>query len=136
MTDADADLIRETFAQLHRRKAETAALFYARLFTIAPEVRPLFKGDMAAQGEKLMETLTVVVAMLRDPQGMHLLLSKLGKGHQRYGVRDDHYDSVQQALRETLRDMLGTDLTVTAERAWMAVYDDIAGVMKAAARTV
>ena len=32
-------------------------MFYERLFTIAPEVRAVFKGDIGAQGRKLMETL-------------------------------------------------------------------------------
>ena len=39
MTENDIALIRDSFAHLHRRKAETAQLFYDRLFEIAPEVR-------------------------------------------------------------------------------------------------
>ncbi len=35
---------------------QAAALFYGRLFEIAPEVKPLFRGDMKGQGLKLMET--------------------------------------------------------------------------------
>jgi hypothetical protein len=35
--------------------------FYGRPFEIAPQLRPLFRGDMAEQGRKLMATLAFVV---------------------------------------------------------------------------
>ncbi|HEY5795282.1 MAG TPA: globin family protein [Bosea sp. (in: a-proteobacteria)] len=135
MTDAEIELVRESFAHLHRRKSETAALFYARLFEIDPEVRPLFKGDMAAQGVKLMETLTVAIATLRDPGGLTALLNKLGRGHRGYGVEEQHYDSVGTALIWTLQTSLGPAFTPEIERAWTALYRDIASAMIAAGRS-
>jgi hemoglobin-like flavoprotein len=134
MTENDGTLIRESFAHLHRRKAETAAMFYDRLFAVAPETRSLFKGDMSAQGAKLMETLTVAIASLRDPQGLVILLKKLGREHKTYGVRDSHYDSVGSALIWTLKTSLGAGFTPQIERAWTELYGEIAGVMIAAAR--
>jgi hemoglobin-like flavoprotein len=136
MTEDDASLIRDSFAHLHRRKAETGALFYRRLFEIAPEVQPLFKGDIRAQGVKLMETLTVAIAALRDRDGLAALLRKLGREHKGYGVTDAHYDSVGAALIWTLRTSLGPEFTPQAERAWTELYGEIASVMKAAAREV
>lgn len=134
MTDADIELVRESFAHLHRRKGETAALFYARLFEIDPEVRPLFKGDIAAQGVKLMEMLTVAIATLRDPGGLTTLLNKLGREHRGYGVEERHYDSVGCALIWTLGTSLGPAFTPEIERAWASLYRDIAGTMIAAGR--
>ena len=134
MTESDEVLIRESFAHLHRRKAETGALFYGRLFEIAPEVRPLFKGDIRAQGVKLMETLTVAVATLRDREGLAILLRKLGREHRGYGIKESHYDSVGAALIWTLRASLGPAFTPPVERAWTSLYGEIAGVMIAASR--
>ena len=37
-----------------------ALLFYERFFALEPEVRPLFPDDMAAQRQKLMETLALI----------------------------------------------------------------------------
>lgn len=135
MTDAEIELVRESFAHLHRRKGETAALFYSRLFEIDPEVRPLFKGDIAAQGVKLMETLTVAIATLRDPGGLTALLHKLGRGHRGYGVEERHYDSVGSALIWTLQTSLGPAFTPEIERAWTSLYSDIASAMIAAGRS-
>ena len=103
MTDHEIELVRESFAHLHRRKVETAAIFYGRLFDIAPEVKPLFGREIAEQSEKLMETLTVAMAALRDPEGLTALLQKLGRSHRGFGVEERHYDSVEAALIWTLR---------------------------------
>lgn len=130
--DDDVQRIRDSFAHLHRRKAETGAIFYNRLFEIAPEVRPLFKGDIKAQGIKLMEMLTVAIATLNDREGLAILLRKLGRQHKGYGVKDSHYDSVREALIWTLRTSLGDAFTPRLERAWTQLYNDIASVMIAA----
>ncbi|POR48871.1 globin domain-containing protein [Bosea psychrotolerans] len=130
--DDDVQRIRDSFAHLHRRKAETGAIFYNRLFEIAPEVRPLFKGDIKAQGIKLMEMLTVAIATLNDREGLAILLRKLGRQHKGYGVKDSHYDSVREALIWTLRTSLGDAFTPRLERVWTQLYNDIASVMIAA----
>jgi hemoglobin-like flavoprotein len=133
MTENDITLIRESFAHLHRRKTETAQLFYGRLFDIAPEVRPLFKGDIKSQGAKLMETLLVAIATLNDRDGLTILLEKLGRTHRDYHVEPEHYDHVGEALIWTLRTSLGDGFTPAVERAWRSLYDDIAATMLRAA---
>jgi hemoglobin-like flavoprotein len=135
MTEDEIALVRESFAQLHRRKNETAELFYARLFEIAPEVRPLFKDDLAAQRINLMEFLAVAMATLRDPEGLTILLRKLGRNHRGYGVQEGHYDRVGEALIWTLRMSLGSGFTPELERAWTSLYGDIANIMIAAGRS-
>ena len=130
----DATLIRESFAHLHRRKAESGAVFYDRLFEIAPAVRPLFKGDAKAQNLKLMDTLTVAVAMLGDRDGLGAMLRKLGREHKAYGVVDSHYASVGAALIWTLKTQLGLAFSSAHERAWTDLYGEISGIMMAAAR--
>ncbi|WP_332700282.1 globin domain-containing protein [Bosea sp. (in: a-proteobacteria)] len=133
MTPQDVELIRSSFAQLHRRKAETAQLFYGRLFAIAPATRPLFKGDIKAQGAKLMETLMVALATLSDPAGLTILLERLGSRHRGYGVRPEHYDAVRAALLWTVEQTLGPSFTADIRIAWTALYDQMAAIMLGAA---
>ena len=66
-------------------------MFYGRLFEIAPEVKPLFKGDMAEQGRKLMATLAVVVGALHNLPTILPAASTLAKKHVDYGVKPSHY---------------------------------------------
>jgi hypothetical protein len=44
--------------------SQAAAMFYGRLFEIAPAVKPSLRGDMTEQGRKLMATFGVVVNSL------------------------------------------------------------------------
>src|SRR5579862_7610985 len=57
MTPEQVTLVKQSFAQVAPIAPQAAALFYGRLFEIAPDVRPLFKRDMAEQGRMLMEVL-------------------------------------------------------------------------------
>jgi nitric oxide dioxygenase len=64
MNERQIDLIRASFAQVVPIKTQAAAMFYARLFEIAPPLRALFYGDMEEQGAKLMAMLATAVAHL------------------------------------------------------------------------
>ncbi len=50
MTPEDIDLVQSSFAKVVPIREAAASLFYDRLFEIAPEVKPMFKGDMKEQG--------------------------------------------------------------------------------------
>lgn len=66
MTPDQIACVQSSFAKVQPIADAAASLFYARLFETAPEVRPLFRGDMTEQGRKLMATLAAVVNGLRD----------------------------------------------------------------------
>jgi len=61
MTPEQIRLVQKSFEQLTPDVNVVAAMFYQRLFELDPSLRPLFKGDVKAQGAKLMKTLAVVV---------------------------------------------------------------------------
>ena len=56
MTPEAQRLVRESFAKVAPIAPAAAAMFYDRLFVLDPALRPLFKGDMAEQGGKLMSS--------------------------------------------------------------------------------
>jgi hemoglobin-like flavoprotein len=79
--------------------AETAAqLFYDRLFEIAPDVRSLFTGHMKEQGRKLMTMLGTAVTGLDKIEEIVPAVQDLGRRHGTYGVRDEHFAPVGEAL--------------------------------------
>lgn len=133
LTDDKIDLVQSSFAQVVPIKAQAAELFYARLFEIAPEVKPLFKGDMADQGAKLMATLGVVVNGLRDLPALLPVASALAERHVGYGVTAEHYAPVGEALTWTLGQGLGDAFTPEVEAAWAEAYALLSGAMIAAA---
>ncbi|MEX0309074.1 MAG: globin family protein [Tateyamaria sp.] len=133
MTPDQITLVQNSFAQVVPIKDTAADMFYARLFEIAPEVRPLFKGDMTEQGAKLMATLGAVVNGLRDLPAIVPVAEKLAVRHVDYGVEAKHYGSVGAALIDTLDKGLGDTFTPDTQTAWETAYATLASVMIAAA---
>lgn len=129
-------LVRASFTRLSPRAAGLAARFYNRLFELDPALRPLFRGDMAKQGLKLMTTLQFAVGILDDPAQIVPALQHLAHSHLAYGVRDEHYAMVGRALLDALVDAEGEAFTAELREAWGAAYSLLSGVMReAAART-
>jgi hemoglobin-like flavoprotein len=110
-----------------------AALFYGKLFELDPSLKPLFRGDMTEQGQKLMTMLNVAVANLTKPDVVLPALKQLGARHAGYGVREAHYVTVGTALLWTLERGLGDAFTTEVREAWTVVYMLVADTMKTAA---
>jgi hemoglobin-like flavoprotein len=137
ISPAQIVLVQESFARVAPIADVAARLFYARLFDIAPELsRTLFKHvDMPEQRRKLMQALALSVKTLERPDALVPVLQDLGRRHVHYGVRDEHYDTVGEALLWTLEQGLGSAFTPEVREAWAAVYTLVAGTMKAAAKS-
>jgi hemoglobin-like flavoprotein len=60
----------------------------------------------------------------------------LGRRHAGYGVADEHYDIVAEALLWTLQQGLSEYFTPDVAAAWSTAYGILADVMKAAAAEV
>src|SRR5215213_4933586 len=130
MTPEQIALVQISFAQVLPIADTAAALFYSRLFELDPSLKPLFKGDMAEQGRKLMTMIRVVVNGLNRLDELVPAVQELGRRHARYGVRDEHYDTVGAALLWTLSQGLGARFTSETEAAWATAYTLLAETMK------
>lgn len=125
--------VRNTFALLAAHADGVAKLFYARLFELDPQLRPLFKTEMAEQRSKLMIMLSAAVHGLDQLDALGPVLQRLGARHVAYGVRPAHYDAVGTALLDTLANGLGDEFTAEARAAWTEAFTLIAGAMQAGA---
>lgn len=133
MTPQERTLVQESFAAVRPISDQAAAMFYDRLFTIAPEVKPLFKGDMSEQGKKLMQMLAVAVNGLSNLEAILPAVQELGRKHVDYGVTAAHYQPVGEALLWTLEQGLGDAFTAETKAAWEKTYALLAGAMIEAA---
>jgi nitric oxide dioxygenase len=133
MTPQQVELVRKSFAKVAPITDQAATLFYRRLFELDPALQPLFKGDMTAQGARLMTALGGVVAALDQLAGVLPAVRELGRRHAAYGARPEHYATVGEALIWTLERALGAEFTRDARRAWKDAYAHLAWTMIAAA---
>jgi hemoglobin-like flavoprotein len=128
------ELVQASWTRVAPMADAAATLFYDRLFSLAPSVKPLFKSDMREQKKKLMQTLGTAVDGLRTPARLVPVLQQLGARHAGYMVQDHHYALVGEALLWTLHEALGDELTPELESAWRQVYGFVAGIMRRAAQ--
>jgi len=133
LNEAKIELVQSSFSKVAPIADQAASIFYARLFEIAPEVKPMFKGPLDEQGKKLMGTLAVVVNGLRDLDKIVPIAGDLAVRHVDYGVKAEHYSVVGEALIYTLHQGLGADMTPETEEAWLTAYTILSGAMIGAA---
>jgi hemoglobin-like flavoprotein len=129
ITNRQKQLVQETFALVAPIADTAASLFYGRLFEIDPSLRRMFRGDMAEQGKKLMSMIGMAVKGLDRLDMLVPAVEALGARHADYGVRDQHYTTVAEALLWTLEKGLGDFYTEEVEEAWTAVYILLARTM-------
>lgn len=135
MTPENIALVKSSWQQVLPIQKAAAELFYGRLFELDPSLRPLFKGDMAEQGRKLMTMINTVVMSLDRLDPLLGAVEDLGRRHVAYGVTGAHYDTVGSTLLWTLGQGLGAQFTPPVEAAWTEAYTTLASVMKQAAYT-
>jgi nitric oxide dioxygenase len=136
LTVDDITLVRASFAKVAPIKDVAADLFYARLFEIAPQVRPMFPQDLRDQKKKLMAMIAAAVGGLDDLNALIPHVRALGARHAGYGVTREHYGIVAQALLWTLERGLGDAFTPQVRDAWVKVYGVLAGTMLGGAAEV
>jgi nitric oxide dioxygenase len=129
MTPDQIKAIQESFTKVIPISEQAAALFYGRLFEIAPAVKPLFRGDIKEQGRKLMATLAVVVNGLSNLPAVLPAASALAKRHVAYGVKAADYKPVGAALLWTLERGLGEQWTPELAAAWGSAYTVLSDFM-------
>ena len=95
-----------------------AKRFYKKVFEKAPGLRALFRDDMSGQERLLTHMLGGIVYSLSRPEFLRMGLRTLGKSHEKYGVKPEHYPLVQQLLIETIEEELGDFHTEKLSEAW------------------
>lgn len=118
------------------RGAETLIReFYTRWFGADPSARDLFPPDMTKQRNVFGHALRwlcdeLIAQRAEEPVAF---LAQLGRDHRKYGVTEDHYATLQEALLATLRTHLGPCWDPRLAEAVHDVVQLAAGVMSGAA---
>src|SRR5882762_9340225 len=129
MNPTQIKLVQDSFTKVAPISEQAAAIFYDRLFEVAPAVKAMFPSDMTEQRKKLMGTLAVVVNGLSNLEAVLPAASALAKRHVNYGAKPEHYPVVGGVLLWTLEKGLGDGWTPDVEEAWTAAYGALSGYM-------
>ena len=129
MTPDQVKLVQQSFAKVAPIADQAAAMFYDRLFEVAPQVKAMFPADLTEQCRKLMATLSAVVNGLGTLESVLPAASALARRHVSYGAKAEHYPVVGGALLWTLEKGLGDGWTTEVADAWTEAYETLSGFM-------
>jgi nitric oxide dioxygenase len=142
MTPNQLRLLQQSFNKIEPELDRFGAIFYDRLFAIAPEMRSLFRNDLKAQQAKFMKVIGEVVqlhlrAMISLPATSQVSSEAMlpgafwsGRVHAAYGVRIEDFESMKAALIWALNEMLRDQSTPETRQAWSIAYDIVARAMQ------
>jgi len=104
-------------------------VFYRRLFLKYPSVKPLFKGPMDVQNQKLVDMLSFIVAFIDQPDTFAPEVVSMANRHKEYGTKPAHYLAVGEVLLWTLEKGLGKQWNDEVKEAWTACYTTLTQAM-------
>lgn len=132
----EVELLRSSFELVAEREPYITKRFYEHLFEKYPQSRPLFSRNAPAkQQEMLQQALAAVIDNLEDVEWLSRELKALGSKHVGYGVTDEMYGWVGDALLTTLAEIAGDQWTPALSSAWTNAYGAIAGLMQEGAKS-
>ncbi len=126
----DVELLRNSFALVAERAPSFTPRFYEILFERYPQAKPLFGNNAPdRQAKMLQESLVAVMDHLEDASWLKDTLTGMGAKHVEYGVTEEMYPWVGDALVATLAEVAGDDWTPEMAQAWGQAYGAISGMM-------
>lgn len=134
LTPQQIKLVESSWDYILLNSNEAGNIFYKKLFSIAPELRQLFKGDINSQSQKLVSLITFAVHKLNSFNDIVSDVRALGVRHKGYNVKPAHFEVVGEALLWTLNKSLGNKWNEETEQAWAATYNTLSKIMIEAAQ--
>jgi|GEM_PF-661161 len=121
-------LLRTSFAEIARRRPDVAAVFYKRLFEVAPDLRPMYSPSLKEQQKKLKASMVQLAQSEQLPEQ----LAWLGERYTDDGLKAAHYKIAGDTLLWTFQHALQQNFTKPIRAAWAEAYNIIAKKMIAA----
>src|SRR5262245_2335233 len=131
MTPLQLDVLRVTLRELRRKPASAAQLFYGRLFSQCPALRPLLGARMDLDGNRLFWSLSAAVAGLSDPGRTVALLALLAQTEIGAPLRErEHVAAIGDALQWMLERGLGEFYIPEVREAWQEAHERFASAVE------
>lgn len=116
----DARLIEESLEKLAAGGTDPAPQVYATLFSRHPEFETLFglDEDGGVRGSMLQQALDCLLYQLEGSHTAATVMSAERFAHEGYGVPPERFETFFEVIRDTFRNMLGSDWSEDTDAAW------------------
>ena len=124
MTPEAIAILKTSYASVTATPRQLAARFYVELFAVAPNLRPLFPGDLTLLQGHFEGALALVVRNLDEMTALREPLRDLGAQHVHWGARPEDYVTAREALVAAIG-ALSPAWDGTLERHWRSAVTAI-----------
>ncbi len=106
-------------------------MVYRRLFLQHPEARALFRseGSDLVKGSMLALAIDAMLDFAGDRSGHFRMIECEVQSHDAYGTPRKLFGEFFAVIKDTMRDLLGTDWSPEIEQAWRKLLGELDGVV-------
>jgi hemoglobin-like flavoprotein len=105
MTPDAISQLKASYATVASQPRQLASHFYVELFAAAPNLRPLFPGDLTSLQGHFEAALALVIRNLDEMLVLSESLRDLGAQHVHWGARPEDYVTAREALIAAVRSL-------------------------------
>jgi hemoglobin-like flavoprotein len=105
MTPEAIRQLKSSYLGVAAKPRQLASRFYERLFSDAPNLRPLFPSDLTTLQGHFEAALALVVRNLDEINALQESLRDLGAQHVHWGARPEDYVTAREALIAAIKDL-------------------------------
>lgn len=133
--DAPLNPIEQSFDLAAARCEDLTPLVYQRLFRQHPETQAMFRtqGSELVKGSMLALTIEAILDFAGPRSGHFRLIACEVSSHDAYGTPRELFVAFFAVIRDTLREVLGSEWSPGIGQAWEKLLSDIAVFASAAA---
>jgi hemoglobin-like flavoprotein len=119
--------IEQSFELAALRRADLTPLVYQRLFDQHPETRTMFRtqGSELVMGSMLALTIEAILDFAGERSGHFRLIACEVASHDAYGTPRELFIAFFGMIRDTLRELLGSEWSPSIARAWDVLLVEI-----------
>jgi hemoglobin-like flavoprotein len=125
---AEADLVELSLQRLAEQCPDPTARVYERLFSLHPEMEPLFVRDTtgAVRGEMLAKVFEIILDLgARRPYAANMVRCEVVT-HAGYGVPPEVFAIFFEVVAQVVSEILGDHWTAQTAGAWRTLLDELA----------
>lgn len=131
LNNEQIQLVKSTIPILEAGGPAITEHFYQRMFQHNPELQHIFNMSNQKSGRQSFALFSAIAAYahhLDDLENLMAMVERIAHKHTSLNIKPEHYDIVGHHLIETLRELAAEQFTAEIEAAWVAAYQQLAGV--------
>ena len=125
------NLIERSFELASERCADLTPLVYRRLHAERPETLTMFRteGSELVKGSMLAMTIEAILDFAGERSGKFRMIACEVMSHDAYGTPRELFVAFFGVIRDTLRDVLGSEWSRDIDEAWERLLAEIAALV-------